>query len=119
MTCPKCGSSDIRASKSSHWSDLFQHARGREPLRCRKCRQRFFSSEPSLSDAKRIAPWKRRPAKHKGVRRSQSLARKLIVITTFAVAGLLFWFFLRYLTTERSTPPDSGEVNLHLPWSLS
>jgi hypothetical protein len=42
----------------------------------------------------------------------------MIVIATFAVAGLLFWFFLRYLTTEKSPSQDSGTVISHLTCSL-
>jgi hypothetical protein len=35
----------------------------------------------------------------------------VIVISTFALAGLMFWFFLRYLTTEKSASQDSGAIS--------
>jgi hypothetical protein len=38
------------------------------------------------------------------------LVRRLVVITIFAAAFIMFWFFLRYLTTERMPASDSGAV---------
>jgi transposase-like protein len=47
--CPKCGSSDIRRSKSDGFYAVLQRVFGRWPFRCRSCRMRFYrSSEPPL-----------------------------------------------------------------------
>jgi len=47
ITCPKCGSTDIRRSRNDgFWAAFFQ-VFGRWPFRCRSCRARFFRySEP-------------------------------------------------------------------------
>ena len=121
MTCPHCGSTDIRSSKRAHLGDAFQRFRGLEPFRCRKCRKRFFASESSLSDGERIVVSKatHRPVKLMSVRKKQRLIRQLIVIAIFAVAFALFWFFLRYLTTERMPTSDSGALTTYLIGSRS
>lgn len=43
-SCPKCGSHDVRRSKSDGAWALLQRALGRWPFRCRSCRVRFFQS---------------------------------------------------------------------------
>jgi hypothetical protein len=113
MTCPKCGSSDIRTSKSAHWNDVFQRVRGREALRCRKCRLRFFASNMAEPGSERVIQSKHTPrsAKLMSPRTKKHLVRRLIVISIFAVAFVLFLFFLRYLTTERMPASDSGAVS--------
>jgi hypothetical protein len=97
MICPKCGSPDIRASNSSRWSDIFRRIRGRKPLRCRNCRKRFFALGASLSDGERgvLAGAIHRPTKLMRARRNRRLVRWLMVISTFILAGLIFWFFRR------------------------
>lgn len=42
--CPKCGSSDIRRSKSDGFYAVLQRVFGRWPFRCRSCRVRFYRS---------------------------------------------------------------------------
>jgi multidrug efflux pump subunit AcrB len=44
-------------------------------------------------------------------RSKKRLIRRLTVITIFAVAFILFWFFLHYLITERMPASDSGTVS--------
>ena len=47
FACPKCGSSDIRRSKSEGPLAALQRVFGRWPFRCRSCRVRFYRpSEP-------------------------------------------------------------------------
>ncbi len=113
MTCPECGSSEIRASRSIRWSDVFQRVRGREAFRCRKCRQRFFASVSPESGPGRAVQSKqtRRPSKLMSIRSKNRLVRRLILILIFAVAFVIFLFFLRYLTTERIPAPDSGATS--------
>jgi hypothetical protein len=40
--CPKCGSTDIRRSKSDGFYAVIQRMFGRWPYRCRSCRVRFY-----------------------------------------------------------------------------
>jgi transposase-like protein len=48
-TCPKCGSNDIRRSKSDGFYAAVQRAFGRWPFRCRSCRARFYrASNPPM-----------------------------------------------------------------------
>ncbi|HVP00382.1 MAG TPA: hypothetical protein VMT15_20060 [Bryobacteraceae bacterium] len=44
LPCPKCGSHDIRRSKSEGFYALIQKRLGRWPFRCRSCRSRFYRS---------------------------------------------------------------------------
>jgi hypothetical protein len=47
--CPKCGSQDIRRSKSDGFYAVLQRVFGRWPFRCRSCRVRFYrNSEPPI-----------------------------------------------------------------------
>jgi hypothetical protein len=121
MICPGCGSSEIRSSRSTSWKDIFQRARGREALRCRDCRLRFFASEFSESVPKQaVEP--SRPRRSKPLlnpRAKKRLGRGLIVLAIFAAALLIFLFFLRYLTTERSPSEDSRAVSSRLTSSHS
>jgi hypothetical protein len=121
MTCPHCGSTDIRSSKRAHLGDAFQRFRGLEPFRCRKCRKRFFASESSLSDGERIVVSKatHRPVKLMSVRKKQRLVRQLTVIGIFAVAFVLFYFFLRYLIREPKPASDTGAVGCPVTCSRS
>jgi hypothetical protein len=119
MTCPECGSSEVRASRSTRWSDIFQRVRGREAFRCRKCRLRFFASSSTVSVApvtEQVVRSKRtrRPTRHTSSRTKQRLIKRLVVISIFAVAFILFLFFLRYLTTERMPASDSGTTSSHV-----
>jgi hypothetical protein len=112
MTCPECGSSEVRASRSTRWSDTFQRLRGREAFRCRKCRQRFFASSstvPVLPASGQPVQSKhtRRPARRISTHTKKRLIKRLVMLSIFAVAFILFLFFLRYLTTERMPASDS------------
>lgn len=119
MTCPGCGSSEVRASKSTRWSDFLQRARSREAFRCRKCRQRFFASistESVVPVPEHAVQSKHthRPAKLISSRAKKRLIKRLIMISIFAVAFILFLFFLRYLTTERMPASDSQTSFSHV-----
>jgi multidrug efflux pump subunit AcrB len=119
MTCPKCRSSEIRASRSSRWSDIFQRVRGREAFRCRKCRQRFFASQSSALGSQQVVQSKHthRHSRLMSRRTKKRLSRRLIVIAIFAVMFVIFLFFLRYLITERMPASDSGAVSSPLTCS--
>jgi predicted RNA-binding Zn-ribbon protein involved in translation (DUF1610 family) len=121
MTCPKCGSSDIRASRSTRWSDVFHRVRGREAFRCRNCRQHFYASKPSESGSQQMVSSKHSllPTKIMSTRKKKRMVRRLVMISIFAVAFLLFWLFLRYLTSEKGTSQDSGVVSPRLTSSRS
>jgi hypothetical protein len=100
---------------------MFQRVRGREALRCRTCRLRFFASESSVSAPKQAVEsnGKRRSTPLLNPRAKKRLARQLIVLAIFVVAFLIFLFFLRYLTTERSPSEGSRAVSSHLACSPS
>ena len=40
--CPKCGSTDIRASQSHRTMDFLLSSFSLRPYRCRSCRKRFY-----------------------------------------------------------------------------
>jgi len=42
MACPKCGSTDIRRSRSDSFVGYFISIFGRHPYRCRSCRVKFY-----------------------------------------------------------------------------
>lgn len=110
MTCPDCGSSEIRLSRSTKFQDAFQRLRGREPFRCSKCRVRFFaieSPELALGKAAHSNPGRRSSWNSRIKKR---LAKRMIVVSIFAVALFIFLIFLRYVTTEQNPSSDSGAV---------
>ena len=108
MTCPKCSSTDVRTSQSSRWDDLFQRVRGRDVFRCRSCRLRFFVAAPVGAGAK-----------PEGHRRKQRLRRRLLVIAIFVGAFMIFWYFLRYITTEKDSPSSSGATRFPITYSIA
>jgi hypothetical protein len=118
MTCPECGSSEVRSSKSTRWNDFLQRVRGREAFRCRKCRQRFFAS-PSSESVSNPVTHAHHPTKLMSTRSKKRLVRQLIVAAIFAVAFALFLFFLRYLTTERMPTTDYGKANASLSFFVA
>ncbi|HEV2202139.1 MAG TPA: hypothetical protein VGR73_20150 [Bryobacteraceae bacterium] len=51
LSCPKCGSHDVRRSKAEGFWAAIQRTFGRWPFRCRSCRARFFRlAEPPEND---------------------------------------------------------------------
>ena len=102
MTCPECGSSEIRRSRSGKLKDVFQRVRGREPFRCSKCRDALLRhmvspelafKETAHSQLGRRSLWNSRIKKR--------LAKRMIVISIFAAALVIFLIFPRYVTTEQ------------------
>ncbi len=112
MICPTCGSAEIRVSKHPHWDDFLQRIRGREAFRCRKCRLRFFASPSSEFDPAQVrqSMHTHRPKKLISTRAKKRLIQRLTVISIFAVALIIFLFFLRYITTERMPASNSGAI---------
>ena len=45
-TCPKCGSHDVRRSRSEGVVGMFFQMFGRWPFRCRSCRSKFYKYSP-------------------------------------------------------------------------
>ena len=90
-------------------------------FRCRDCRMRFYASE-SAQTAPKLAEQSKPIHRHPkliSTRRKKRLIRRLIVISIFTLAFLVFWLFLRYLTSEKSPTQDSGAVRVSLASSLS
>jgi hypothetical protein len=116
MICPTCSSPDVRVSQRTQWNDFFQHLLGCQAYRCRKCRLRFYApgfaaltasaaGSPSSLHRGHVAP---------SVRNRRRLIRRLIAVAIFTLMFVIFWFYLRYLTTDR-VPADTSEMNSPLP----
>ncbi len=100
-------------STETHWCDALQRIRGRQPYRCRKCRYRFYASLLAEING-RIGPSN---STHRGAsltraRNRRRLVRRLITIAIFTVMFIIFWLYLRYITTDR-LPPDNSKVVRH------
>ena len=121
MTCPECGSPDIRASRHARKGDILQRIRGKKAFRCRNCQKRFFVSLFSPSRSKQLLPSSRsrRSRSYLSLATRRRLAHWLVVIATFAVALVLFLLFLRYLTAEKIHPRNSVSVRARHAVSLS
>jgi len=55
--CPKCGSTDIRASQTHRTLDNLLRSFSLRPHRCRSCRKRFYMRKPAdqqESDARQV-----------------------------------------------------------------
>ena len=116
MTCPECGSSEIRLSRSTSFQDAFQRLRGREPFRCSKCRLRFFAFESPEFASKKALGSKLGRRSLWNSRIKKRLAKRMIVISIFAVALAIFLLFLRYVTTEQTPSGDSGAADVQTVW---
>jgi hypothetical protein len=102
MTCPRCGSSEIRASKTTRWTDVFHLVRGREAVRCRKCGLRFFAAGLAAATMRPAgaARGAYRPTKPMSPQGKKLHLSQLTMVSIFALAAIIFWLFLRYLTAE-------------------
>jgi len=116
MICPKCNSPDVRASQSTEWRDFFHSLLGSQAYRCRKCRLRFHAPELSTLTASTVGSSgsMHRTTLVPGFRNRRRLIRRLIAIIIFTAMFAIFWFYLRYLTTDRVAPDTSG-MNSPLP----
>jgi predicted RNA-binding Zn-ribbon protein involved in translation (DUF1610 family) len=50
LSCPKCGSSNVRRSKSEGMLAAVLRIFGRWPFRCRSCRSRFYRAAETPED---------------------------------------------------------------------
>lgn len=111
ITCPVCGSAEVRPSRSTRRTDVFPRLRGRAPFRCRNCRLRFFAALSAVESPKGAKRAPSRPHKRHLSRSSKKrIVRTLMMILVFAVAFILFLIFLRYMMTERQTKPFPGVI---------
>ena len=110
IPCPSCGSTEVRVSKTSRWSDVFHLTGGRAAFRCRNCRERYFAkeaAEPAVSASSRpVSSERSRPRMSSAAKRR--LRRRLVIIAIFALAFAIFGFFLRYILREPSAPAESS-----------
>jgi len=112
MTCPKCGSSDVRKSSSPRWCDVFQRVLGREAFRCRGCRKRFYASA-SVSILKQVVPrTSKRSRRFLRASAKKRLARVAVTLLIFAVAFCLFWVVLRYFMAFKNPTEDFGALRI-------
>jgi len=105
MTCPKCGSEDVRSSHQTRWNDWFHRAKHETAWRCRKCRRRFYAyTEPGAGQPR---PARKRRERTRG---SKAVQRLIIQAVIGVILLLVFYVFLRYLTREPSANSDSGRL---------
>jgi hypothetical protein len=120
MTCPKCGSSDTRTSKSPRWIDVLQRVLGRKAFRCRTCRKRFFalpSSPLTLKPAEK--PSRGHQSRRILTTRARNrLKRTITLAAIFALAFVLFLIFLRFIMADKDHNYSSESVGAHLSTSL-
>ncbi len=114
MTCPKCGSEDVRHSQRPRSSDLLQGIGGKAAYRCRKCRERFFGV-PSAYAGSKPARKPLRPislASKMNSKKANRIKRRMTAIAVFFGVFLIFLLLLRYLTTERPTESSVRQSDL-------
>ena len=116
MTCPKCGSSNTRLSRHHHRNGFLDRVRGRRAFRCRKCWQLFYApmGTQSSGDVAAFAGHSRRPGWFINRQATKRLGRRLLFLSVFVVAFLIFLYFLRYLTTEPRSSNESAPASFHL-----
>ena len=114
MTCPACGSSEIRVSHYACWRDYFERMCGQEAYRCRSCRVRFYASKSALSSEAHSASLKSSRRKDPRLRASakKRFIRRLIMAVIFGTAFIIFWYFLRYLTAEPHPASDTSGIGV-------
>jgi hypothetical protein len=120
MTCPKCGSEDVRHSQKPHSSDLIQGIGGKAAYRCRKCRERFFGTPSDSAGSKpRRKPLRTSSLAQKlNSKKANRIKRRITVVAVFLGVFLIFLLLLRYLTTERPTESSLLQTHwLHVPSS--
>jgi hypothetical protein len=103
MVCPKCGSDDTRVSHHAHKMDVIYHMGGQEAYRCRKCLYRFYglrSAALGMKHFHRPGRFVRAPQSNKRFERRARLPYQIITVALFAVALLIFWYFIRYIATR-------------------
>ena len=115
MVCPSCGSTNIRTSRRAFMTDKLHRAIGREAVRCRACRHRFYVSKSGTAVELPKAQSSRKRKSHKlssSARRRRT--RKIVTASIFALAFIIFLVFLRYITADRniSNQPPTGPVSL-------
>jgi hypothetical protein len=82
---------------------------------------RFFAADLAAAAVSPVSVSKgiHRRTNHMSSRSKRLLVRRLAKISIFALAAIIFWLFLRYLTTEKIPSGDSGGVRYPVMSSLS
>ena len=116
LNCPQCGSTELRRSHHHKWFDRFYSPLHRQPLRCRKCRLRFYGPEVSAA----VDAASKRSHKRENKRGKRRLRHWMVEATIFTVLLLLFFMFLKYLTREPPASPEGSSLihtNYAQPWT--
>ncbi len=100
MKCPSCGSSELRSSQRSQWTDSLQRLIGREAIRCIKCRERFYVSRAEILKSGRALNL--RPKQLMSSRTRGRILRRVILVAVFTLAFALFWVLLDNIIKEGS-----------------
>jgi hypothetical protein len=106
MTCPKCGSQNLRLSRQSEWLDMLHLAARHKPFRCRECRLRFYA-HPSVEDSKTAANSTNISHRPKPLLAKRT-KRRLVEAAIFTAMLALFFVLLHYLTQEKAPTSDAA-----------
>jgi CheY-like chemotaxis protein len=106
--CPKCGWSDVRVSHRTHFWDHVLGVFAMAPLRCRKCRLRFYRPWFLVRDLNQTSEVETRSVPQPPVPIRRSV---LVVDEDVAVRELLARLLSRegYLVLEAAGPGDATE----------
>jgi hypothetical protein len=90
--------------------DVIERLLGKEAFRCRICRKRFFAPQSHAAGFKEafLLMHNQRSNSRLSARTRRHLMRKLVIITIFAIAFVLFWVFLRYIIAEANPAQSTG-----------
>jgi hypothetical protein len=100
LTCPTCGSDNVRRSRRRSIVGLLQRWRGLRRYRCRECRRTFYSQlSPAESQSNGIRA--RRTREHRRIQPSpykeRSLRRRATELILFLCLVVIFYAALKYL----------------------
>lgn len=104
MTCPSCGSPNVRVSKRNPTFAFIHQMQGLERFRCRECRNAFWDKPPKNDDEERI---RRKRQRAWGSFIQSRRRRGLIEITLFIAMLLIFFVTIRYLVNKTEGPSQA------------
>jgi len=107
MNCPHCGSSEIRYSYSSQWSDTIHRVLGRDAYRCRKCQVRFFQRRVKAASGN-LNERGEKGEQHSEFMRRKRLTRRLLTVAVLVLMFSVFGLFLLRITKDHP-PPISAQ----------
>jgi hypothetical protein len=94
---------------------MLYRLRGQEAFRCRACRHRFYAAKSAVAHRMHGHRSPKPGALHPAIPNRMRLLRRLVMLAIFVLAFLIFWVFLRYITTERNPSEETpaGSLRVH------